>query len=156
MRRIFPCNSTLFQVHLTDCLRIVNCYKIQTEYKSIFLCAVCIRVQQCRVRENLTVSKLYLYAIPLDLSNQKSNWNVVEVTQKPVKCPFCSVRFKTDKNVPRHVKSMHSEEKSKRLQCYLCKKLYRTKGNYDDHYRKTHAAEHLLYVTPEKVQIKGT
>lgn len=98
------------------------------------------------------INKMGLIVFALQIAKMK----VVKVALKPVKCPFCSVRFQTDKNVFRHVKSTHSDEKSKRLQCYFCKNLYTTKGNHDVHHRKTHAAEHLLYVTPEKVVIKGT
>lgn len=82
------------------------------------------------------------------------NMKVVEIAFKPIACTKCNVRFTSTKNVSRHMKSTHSNQ-SKRLQCYLCKKVYKTKSNHDVHYRKKHLAEHLLYVQPEVVDVKG-
>lgn len=80
---------------------------------------------------------------------------VVEIGLKPIKCTKCNVRFKSTRNVHRHMERMHSETKSKHFQCCLCKKVYQTKSNHDVHYRKKHLAENLLYVQPEEVEVKG-
>lgn len=84
-----------------------------------------------------------------------ANMKVVQITQKPHKCPKCDERFKTTKNIPRHIELKHSgaERDMKRLQCCHCKKMYQTKGNHDVHFEKVHMAEYLQYVEPEVVHI---
>lgn len=79
---------------------------------------------------------------------------VVEIAQKPHKCPECDVRFKDTRNISRHIQNVHKAE-NKKLQCILCKKLYSTKGNYDFHFEKTHVFEYVLYTSPEEVDVKG-
>lgn len=80
---------------------------------------------------------------------------VVQVDQKPFKCTRCSVRFKSKKNIPRHMETQHPEQKLTHLECIVCKKIYQSKGNYDAHYKKKHISEHLLYVKPEIVSVEG-
>lgn len=79
---------------------------------------------------------------------------VVDVEQKPIKCVHCSVRFNTKKNIGRHMKLNHSKAKPTRFQCVCCMKVYQTKGNYDVHYKK-HVREHLMYMEPDEVTIRG-
>lgn len=80
---------------------------------------------------------------------------LVEIEQKPFKCPQCRQRFKTKKNIPRHMKLKHSKGKPIHCQCILCKTVYQNKGNHDAHYRKSHLSEYLMYQQPEVVNVKG-
>lgn len=73
---------------------------------------------------------------------------VIEVERKQFKCPSCRQRFKTKKNIPRHLELKHSPAKSKRLQCHHCKKLYQNKSNHKAHYKKEHLKQHLIYMEP--------
>lgn len=79
----------------------------------------------------------------------------VQIYLKPFKCPHCRQRFKSEKNIHRHVVLKHSKEKPKGFQCVCCKKIYQNKGNHDVHYKKVHIAEHLMYIAPEIVAAKG-
>lgn len=79
---------------------------------------------------------------------------VIEIDEKPYKCPKCNVRFTLKRNIRRHIKNNHPESTQKYM-CILCEKLYQTKGNYDQHFEKTHVFEHLLYTSPELVDVKG-
>lgn len=79
---------------------------------------------------------------------------VIEIDQKPHKCPKCKVRFTNRKNILRHLKKVH-EKNGPNFQCIICKKLYTTKGNHDQHFNKTHMIENLLYTEPEKVKVNG-
>lgn len=85
----------------------------------------------------------------------KTPVNTIQIERKPIKCTRCRQRFKSTKNIPRHMKIKHSEEKAKRLQCVLCKNIYQNKGNHDAHYKKHHLTEHLMYMEPESVKIQG-
>lgn len=77
---------------------------------------------------------------------------VIEVEQKPHKCPKCKVRFTDRRNIDRHIKKVHENSGQKqKFQCILCKKLYSTKGNHDQHFEKAHMFEHLLFTEPEIV-----
>lgn len=79
---------------------------------------------------------------------------VIEINQKPHKCPMCDVRFTNRRNIPCHIENYHPKSTLKH-QCILCKKLYQTKGNYDQHFDKTHLFGYLLYTSPESVDVKG-
>lgn len=79
---------------------------------------------------------------------------VVEINEKPHKCPMCEVRFTDRRNIPRHIKNNHPKVPHK-LRCILCKKLYQTKGNHDQHFAKAHMDGYLLYTDPELVKIQG-
>lgn len=79
---------------------------------------------------------------------------VVEIDAKPFSCTKCSTRFKTKRNIKRHMQEQHSENPT-RHQCWFCKRIYLNKANYNEHWQKTHKHEHLLYLEPEKVTIVG-
>lgn len=79
---------------------------------------------------------------------------VVEIVAKPFKCTKCNAEFKTEKNIPRHMKQQHDENSGK-YQCWFCKQLYQTEGNYNVHWKKAHGNDHLLYLKPEKVSVVG-
>lgn len=79
---------------------------------------------------------------------------LIEINQKPFKCPKCKVRFTDRRNIPRHIENKHTKSTQK-LQCILCKKLYQTKGNHDQHFERVHMVEYLLYTGPELVDTKG-
>lgn len=86
---------------------------------------------------------------------KNSTIKIVQIDQKPFKCTNCRQRFRTTKNIRRHMQLKHSQEKPKGFQCVCCKKLYQNKGNHDAHYKKVHIAEHLMYMEPEIVTIQG-
>lgn len=73
---------------------------------------------------------------------------VIELNQKPYKCPMCKVRFTDRRNIPRHIENTHTKKKTQKFECVLCKKLYQSKGNHDQHFEKTHMAGKLLYTSP--------
>lgn len=81
---------------------------------------------------------------------------VIEIDQKPHKCPKCKVRFTDRKNIPRHIKNVHEKSALNQMfQCIHCEKLYASKGNHDSHFEKTHMFEYLLYMEPKTVTVKG-
>lgn len=79
---------------------------------------------------------------------------VVEIQEKPHKCPQCNIRFTSRRNIRRHIENQHPAN-TKKWQCVLCKKLYKTIGNHDQHFERAHMAEYLLYTDPEQVDVKG-
>lgn len=79
---------------------------------------------------------------------------VVQIAYKPFGCTKCSTRFKTEKNIQRHMEQQH-KEKPEIYQCWFCKQIYQNKSNYKVHWRKTHENEYLCYLEPEKVIAVG-
>lgn len=79
---------------------------------------------------------------------------VIKIPLKPVKCPRCSKRFKTNKNIARHIKQQHSKY-VKKFQCIFCNELFQNKTNYNIHHTRKHSIEFLLYAEPRDVTVTG-